>query len=61
MCALQAVVKVQDTVFTAALSGNWNVSFHSTALQLSLDLVGNRAWHGQLDDGELYIWSICVD
>lgn len=28
-------VKVQDSVFTAGSSGNWNVSFFSIALQLS--------------------------
>lgn len=49
MCDLQAVfqsdlkkanVKVQDTVFTAASSGNRNVSLLSIALQLRSDLVG---------------------
>lgn len=38
----EANVKVQDTVFTAGSSGNWNVSFFSIGLQLSLNLVGKE-------------------
>lgn len=38
--SVEGNVKVQDTLFTAGSSGNWNVSFFSIALQLSVDLVG---------------------
>lgn len=37
---MEGNAKVQLTVFTAGSSGNWNVSFFSIPLQLSLDLVG---------------------
>lgn len=42
-------VKVQDTVFSLSLSGNWNVSFFSVALQLRLDLVGTEHGMGNLN------------
>lgn len=49
---MEGNVKVQDTVFTAGSSGNWNVSFFSIASQLSLDLVGTE--HGRVKSFVVY-------
>lgn len=38
--SVEGNVRVQDTVFTAGSSGNWNVSFFSTATQSSVDPAG---------------------
>lgn len=56
LLSVEGNVKVQDTVFTAGLSGSWNVSFFSIALQLSLVWV----WHGQLDSEELYLQNLRI-
>lgn len=50
--SIGADVKVQDSVFTAGLSGNWNVSYFSIALRLSLVLMGTE-WH-KLESEELH-------
>ncbi len=42
--SVEGHVRVKDAVFAAGSSGNWNVSFFSSALQLSWALVGTE--HG---------------
>lgn len=55
--SIEGNVKVQDTLFTAGSSGNWNVSFFSIALQLSLDLVGTKHAMNYLTLKSLILWS----
>lgn len=57
---IEGNVKVQDTLFTAGSSGNWNVSFFSIALQLSLDLVGTKHAMNYLTLKTFILWSTHV-